>query len=131
MCKVCGFDEPKEGTVFYEDKKVRACLAFDPITKGHSILEWKEHFEDLNDLSLEDYNYLMNIVYKVRSVLKEVYNVPRVYIAYLDESHHVHFHFFPRKEDDIKGFQLMCCKKPKESIDFSMVPKLKSLIGLN
>ena len=129
MCKVCKFPEPKKGTVFYEDDKLRACLAFDPIIKGHSILEWKEHIEDLNDLNLEDYSYLMDFVYKIRDALKKAYNVPKVYVAYLDESCHVHFHFFPRKDNDISGFYLMCCKKPKVPIDFPIVPKLKSLIS--
>jgi len=128
MCKVCEFPEPKKGTVFYNDKKVRACLAFDPIIKGHSILEWKKHVEDLNDLKLEDYNYLIKFVYKVRFALKKAYNVPKVYVAYLDEACHVHFHFFPRKNTDVSGFYLMCCKKTKVPIDFSIIPKLKSLI---
>ena len=52
--------EPKEGPVFYEDDKVYACLVFEPIVEGHTIVAWKkEHVEDLSHLSATDYQYLM------------------------------------------------------------------------
>lgn len=35
------------------------------------------------------------------------YNAPKVYANYLDEIQHVHWHLFPRKEGDEKGFGFM------------------------
>ena len=117
------FPEPKEGSVFYEDKKTYACLAFHPIVEGHTILAWKEDVEDINDLSEEDYLYLASIVYKVRRCLLGVYGTDKVYVAYLDEFRHVHFHLFPRNPGGEIGFGLMV-KPHGELTDLSKIPAL-------
>jgi diadenosine tetraphosphate (Ap4A) HIT family hydrolase len=45
--------EPKECSIFYEDDRVYACLAFEPIVEGHTIVAWKrEHREDISELSM-------------------------------------------------------------------------------
>ena len=67
------FPEPKEGTVFYDDGRVYACLAFAPKVEGHTIVAWKEEVEDLSRLSSEDYQHLMNEVNRVRNALLEVF----------------------------------------------------------
>lgn len=121
-------EPPKEGTVFYKDEKVYACLAFRPIVEGHTIVAWKkEQVEDVGLLSQEDYEYLMSKVNMVRRALMEYYEAPKVYLAYLDETRDVHWHLFPRKKDDcVKGFILMC-QQARELDDLSAVPALKSL----
>jgi diadenosine tetraphosphate (Ap4A) HIT family hydrolase len=101
------FPEPLEGTVFYEDDRSYACLAFHPIAEGHTIVAWKDDFEDLNDMNVADYDHLMRVVFVVRDALMRCYNAPKVYVAYLDEFRHVHFHLFPRKEGDEMGFGFM------------------------
>lgn len=101
------FPEPKEGSVFYEDEKLYAFLAFHPIVSGHSIVAWKTDVEDINDLSVDDYLHFMEIVYKIRKALLEVFNTDKVYLAYLDEARHVHLHLFPRKKDGKIGFELL------------------------
>ena len=125
------FPEPLEGTVFHEDKHVYACLAFHPSKMGHTIVAWKEDVEDLNDLiNPVDYGHLMNVVFMVRKALMLYYNVPKVYLAYLDEFRHVHWHLFPRKEGDETGFSFM--DKPHGELagtDFSpTVDALRSLM---
>ena len=105
-----------------------ACLAFEPIVEGHTIVAWKkEQVEDASRLSPEDYQYLMSKVNMVRRALMQHYDAPKVYLAYLDETGDVHWHLFPRKKDDcVKGFILMCQKAGKLK-DLSAVPILRSL----
>jgi len=119
---------PKEGSVFYEDDKVYACLAFEPIVEGHTIVAWKkQHMGDLSYLSAEDYQYLMSKVNMVRSALAQFYGAPKVYLAYLDETGDVHWHLFPRKRDDcVKGFLLMVQKAGKLE-DLSAALPLQSI----
>ena len=102
--------EPKEGSIFYEDDRVYACLAFEPIVEGHTIVAWKrEHREDISELSPPDYQYLMSVVNMVRGVLMKFYSAPKVYLTYLDETGDVHWHLFPRnKNKALRGFDLMC-----------------------
>ncbi|MBA7604550.1 hypothetical protein ES703_11675 [subsurface metagenome] len=121
--------EPQEGSVFYEDEKLYACLAFNPIVKGHTIVAWREDVEDLNDLSLEDVLYLTSAIYRIRQALLEVYNIDKVYVCYLDEARHVHFHLFPREKDGEMGFKLLL--QPHGELtdkDLSVVPNLRSLL---
>jgi len=122
------FPKPEKESIFYEDKKVYACLAFRPVTDGHSIVSWKANVTDLNQLKLEEYQYLMTIIFQVRQALLKTYNTDKVYLTYIDESRHVHWHLFPRKKGDIEEFELMV-QPLKELTDFSMIPTLRSLLN--
>lgn len=126
------FPNPLEGTVFYDDDKCYACLAFHPIVKGHAIVAWKEDVEDLNRLNREDNRHFWDVVYKVRYALMSVYDVPKVYIAYLDEWGHVHAHMVPRTEGEQMGFPLL--NRPHSELagtDFSEeVETLQLFLGL-
>ena len=122
------FPEPKEGTVFYDDGRVYACLAFEPKVHGHTIVAWKEEVKDLSLLSPEDYQHLMNVLNRVRNALLKVYKTTKVYLAYLDEAEHVHWHLFPRIKGYKEGFDLMA-QPSKKSIDWSKVSLLRSLLS--
>ena len=89
-------EKPAEGAVFYEDDKVYAALANFPITKGHSVVVWKEFVTDLHLLNEEEYDYLMDKVNDVRNALLKTLNISKVYLVYMDETRHVHWHLFPR-----------------------------------
>lgn len=95
---------PKE-SIFYEDSRVLVALAYEPISKGHSVVLWKDKTEDINALSTEDYEYLMDVVDVARDTLREFYNVEKVYLMYLDEAKWVHWHLVPRYNE--KGLNLL------------------------
>ncbi len=84
------FLSQKEGTVFYDDGRVYACLAFEPIVEGHTIVAWTKEVKDLSRLSPEDYQHLMNVVNMVRNALLKAFKTAKVYLAYLDEACCVH-----------------------------------------
>jgi len=127
--EVAGFPEPRKGTVFYEDSRVYACLAFEPIVEGHTIVAWKERKRDISHLDTEDYQHLMEIVQMVRNALLVIYDIPKVYVAYLDEVRHVHWHLFPRKEGGETGFSLLA-KPHGELTDLSVIPRLQRFCGV-
>lgn len=105
---------PKESIV-YEDEKLYVCLALFPITKGHTVVVWKKHVEDIKALSFEEYDYLMNIVDVTRDMLLKVFGVEKVYMLYMDEVRHVHWHLVPRYNE--KGFDVFA-HEPKKTKDF-------------
>lgn len=117
---------PNSDAVFYEDNKVYACLANYPLAKGHSIVVWKKPVEDLHLLSREDYEYLMNKVDKTRDALMKVLKVDKVYLMYMDEIKHVHWHLIPRHS--LMGFNLLK-NKPKKLNSFKLVKKLTDVYG--
>jgi diadenosine tetraphosphate (Ap4A) HIT family hydrolase len=114
---------PKEA-IYYEDDKVYVCLASFPITKGHSVVVWKERKEDIQMLDRVQYEHLMNIVEISRKVLREFYDVEKVYLLYLDEIKHVHWHLVPRYDEE--GYNILN-HAPKVISDFSDAEKLKHL----
>lgn len=113
---------PNPEAIFYEDEKIYTCLASYPIAKGHSIVVWKKPVTDLHLLSKEEYEYLMDKVDRVRNVLIKVLKVDKVYLMYMDEVKHVHWHLIPRY--NLMGFNLLK-HKPKKIISFSLIKQLK------
>ncbi len=115
---------PKEA-IYYEDEKLYVCLASFPITKGHSVVVWKERKEDLQKLNKEEYEHLMNVVDMTRNVLRDFFSLEKAYLLYLDEIQHVHWHVVPRYDE--QGLNMLV-HSPLENIDFSDASKLKDLI---
>ncbi len=113
---------PKDGAIFYEDKKLYVTLANYPITKGHTIVVWKKKVKDLHLLKKEDYRYLMKIVDKTRDKLLKVLKVKKVYLIYMDEANHVHWHLIPRYNK--KGFNILE-EKLKKLKNIKLAKKLK------
>lgn len=119
-----GLSAPPRESVVYEDKKLYVCLASYPITRGHTVVVWKGDSEDINALSCEEYDYIMNIVDVTRDALLKTLGVEKVYLLYMDEIKKVHWHLVPRYEE--KGFNIFL-HEPKENKDFSLAGVLKDV----
>jgi diadenosine tetraphosphate (Ap4A) HIT family hydrolase len=116
---------PKEGAVFYEDKKLYACLANFPVTKGHVVVVWKKKVTDLHLLKKNDYEHLMNVVDVVRNSMLKVLKIKKVYLTYLDEVKHVHWHLVPRYNK--MGYNIFK-EKPKELKSVKLAEEFKKKI---
>lgn len=116
------FPHPSEGSVFYEDARLYACLATESITRGHVVIVWKKSVTDLHLLKKNEYEYLMDIVDVVRNALLKILKIKKVYLIYMDEANQVHWHLVPRYNE--KGFNIFH-HHPKKLRDFSLVPQLR------
>lgn len=116
---------PNPSAIFYEDDFVYACLADYPLTKGHSLVVWKKPVTDLHLLSQKDFEYLMEVVDKVRNALMKGCKVEKVYLMYMDEIKHVHWHLIPRYNRF--GFNLLK-HNPKKIKSYKLAKKIKSTI---
>ena len=112
-------------SVIFENRLLYVCLAHYPLTKGHTIIVWKDPKADLHDLSDAEYAYFMAMLDITRDTLLEVLGVEKVYLIYLDEARHVHWHLVPRYNK--KGYNVLM-HKPVQSDDFSLVPEIKILL---
>ena len=108
--------------LIYQDDKVYICLANSPIVKGHTVVVWKKKISDLHLLSKNDYEYLMDKVDEARNSLIKTLGVKKVYLMYMDEVNHVHWHLIPRF--NIKGFNLLK-HNPSKLKDFSLALKIR------
>lgn len=116
---------PDPESVFYEDDRLYICLAAYPITKGHTIVAWKDEMADLHLLNKVDYEYLMDKVDLARNALLKQYNLEKVYLMYLDEVKQVHWHLVPRYNE--QGFNVFM-HEPIPSTDFEDVAILRDVI---
>ena len=114
--------KPFDKAIIYDDSRLYACLANFPIVKGHTVIVWKKSVSDLHLLSKKDYEYLMDKVDEVRNALMKTLKVKKVYLIYMDEANHVHWHLVPRFNE--KGFDVFQ-HKPDKLTDFSLKNKIK------
>ena len=116
---------PPPEAVLFEDERLYVCLASFPLTRAHTVVVWKGEVEDLHLLSLDNYEYLMDVVEVVRNALRTVLGVEKVYLMYMDEVHQVHWHLVPRYDE--KGMNVLM-HTPQESHDFSDAEALREAI---
>jgi len=110
--------------VFFEDARCYVCLAFAPKSKGHTIVAWKEHATDLNDLNDEEYHHLMAVIRRVRLALGRVYPSSLVYMNYWNEAGHVHLHLVPRHPDSEKRGPELLVQPSGNLTDLAKIPLL-------
>lgn len=120
--------KPKIEAIFYEDKYLYACLANFPITRGHVVIVWKEDITDLNLLPEKQYLHLMKKVDEVRNAMLKAFKIEKVYLLYMDEAKHVHWHLVPRYNEE--GFNVFL-HNPKVLDDFSPADDLKNHLKIN
>ena len=113
---------PSAKSIIYQDENLYVCLAKYPITKGHSVVVWKKEAPDLNLLPDRSYDYLMDTVFTTRSALIKTLKIKKVYLIYMDETNHVHWHLVPCYKE--KGFSIFQ-KKIEILKDFSLAEKIK------
>ena len=113
--------KPHKASFIYQDDKLYVCLAKFPITKGHTVVVWKKHVPDLHLLSRKHYEYLMDKVDEARNSLIETLGIKKVYLIYMDEARHVHWHLIPRYNK--KGYDIFKYN-PAELKDFKLATKI-------
>ncbi|HBE89737.1 MAG TPA: hypothetical protein DDW41_00835 [Candidatus Andersenbacteria bacterium] len=117
---------PPEDSLIYETDLVYAALAQRPFSRGHTIVVWKKPVSDLGVMDAKDYAYFMFTVDKVRNALLKVLRVKKVYLMYMDETKHVHWHLIPRHH--LMGFALLRVH-PKKQLTFPLAVKLRRELG--
>jgi diadenosine tetraphosphate (Ap4A) HIT family hydrolase len=120
--------KPKRGAVFYQDRFLYATLANFPIAEGHVVVVWKKKVTDLHLLNREEYEYLMDVIDIVRNAMLKVLKVKKVYLIYMDEAKHVHWHLVPRYNE--LGFNVLM-EKPKRLKSTMLARTLSRILNVN
>ena len=113
---------PPKSAIIYEDESLYCCLASYPLTIGHTVVVWKDSVPDLHLLNKEQYRHLMWVVDRTRNALLKTLEIEKVYLMYLDEANHVHWHLIPRYNE--QGYNLLK-HHPKLNKDYSLVNNIK------
>jgi len=131
FCKIINKEIPVK--IIAESAKSLAFLDAFPLTKGHSLVIPKTHYEKIQDIPLEDNADLFQTVHKVTSMVDKITDAELVAIHNGKESGqeipHVHVHIIPRSQKDSAGpVHSMFKDRPELSdLEFEeLVNKLKS-----
>lgn len=119
FCKIISGDIPAK--IIAESEKTLAFMDAFPLTKGHSLVIPKTHYEKIQDISPVDNADLFETVRKVISRVDSITNATLLAVHNGKESGqeipHVHVHLIPRSSEDSAG--------PVHSM-FEIQPKLSN-----
>ncbi len=105
FCKIISGDIPTK--IIAETARTLAFMDAFPLTKGHSLVIPKTHYEKIQDISLEDNADLFETVRKVISKVDSITNATLLAVHNGKESGqeipHVHVHLIPRSSKDSAG----------------------------
>ena len=105
FCKIVKREIPAK--IIGETEKSLAFIDAFPLTKGHSLVIPKNHYEKMQDISAEDNADLFETVRKVISKVDKISNATLLAVHNGKESGqeipHVHVHLIPRSAEDSAG----------------------------
>lgn len=136
MCLICERNELSrkgENPFFIKEFKHSYFVVGDhQFFKGYSLLVLKDHVEDLTDLSEEIQAEYLSEVTVAAKILKKHFKAKRINYSCLGNFvPHVHFHLFPRYEEDLADDKT---KNPWHCIDrfdeFKLEPKEAQALAL-
>lgn len=111
FCKIIAGEIPCRKV--YEDDKVLAFLDIKPTNPGHILVVPKEHYQNIEEITEEDFCILMMAVKRMGKLLKDKlgalgYNITENNDPIAGQNvPHLHFHIIPRHEGDghVQWFQ--------------------------
>lgn len=105
FCKIIQGEIPAK--IINETKKSLAFLDAFPLTKGHTLVIPKKHYEKIQDMSTEDNSDLFETVHKVSAKVDKITSATLIAIHNGKQSGqeipHLHVHLIPRSPEDSAG----------------------------
>jgi histidine triad (HIT) family protein len=104
FCKIIKGEIPAKKV--YEDEKVLAFLDVNPVSRGHTLIIPKKHFENIFDIEEESLKEIINASKKISIFLKEKLNADGVNLLHASGKDaqqsvfHFHLHVVPRYKGD-------------------------------
>lgn len=104
FCSIIRKESPAE--VIFENHRVLAFAAKDPVSPGHTLLIPKAHAENIFDISSEDMAELGRASKEVAQILRATHNAGGINVLHASGKDaqqsvfHFHLHLVPRHEND-------------------------------
>jgi histidine triad (HIT) family protein len=97
----------RDQNVVFEDSQFRVALDLNPRMRGHTIILYKPHREDLSELTGEEAGPIFAFCVLVTRAIKEALGADKVYVNTMcdGEINHFHLQLFPRYPGDRIGSQ--------------------------
>jgi diadenosine tetraphosphate (Ap4A) HIT family hydrolase len=94
-CVFC--DDPRDaGELIFEDDKLLAILHNDWAVRGHAMVVWRKHLENVADLAPDEYAHFAATHHRVEKALLDVTRADRAILLKLGiVTPHLHLHIYP------------------------------------
>jgi diadenosine tetraphosphate (Ap4A) HIT family hydrolase len=94
-CVFC--HEPRSaGELLFDDGRVLVILHNDWAVRGHAMVVWKEHIENVSDLTIDEYIHFAAIHHRAERALLAVTGAERAILLKLGiATPHLHLHIYP------------------------------------
>lgn len=94
-CVFC--TEPREaGEIVYDDARVWVILHEDWAVRGHAMVVWRRHVENVADLTLDDYVHFAAVHHRAEHALLAATRADRAVLLKLGiATPHLHLHIYP------------------------------------
>lgn len=94
-CLLCG-DLSAAGEVVFDDGRCAVLLHPDRAVRGHAMIVWRAHVENLSDLGADDLAHLMRVHTNAERALLEMTGSRRAILLKLGvQVPHLHVHIYP------------------------------------
>ncbi len=98
-CELC---ETPGGEVLHQGAQFRVVLVDDEQYPGFCRVIWRDHVKEVTDLSELDRMLLMDVLWQVEHVVREVMQPEKMNLASFGNMvPHLHWHVIPRYTDDL------------------------------
>jgi len=95
VCVFCS-DVTRAGEVVFEDQRTWVVLHDDWSVRGHAMVVWKLHVENLSELTPEDGAHFARVLRRAERVLLDVTKADRAILMKLGiATPHLHVHIYP------------------------------------
>lgn len=102
FCKIVNGEVPSY--TLYEDDKIMAFLDVNPYAPGHTLIIPKEHTLDLESISDNDLNHIMNKARDIAKLVTFKLDAPGYTLiqnnGFVQEIKHFHLHVIPKYRDN-------------------------------
>lgn len=98
-CPLC--QSPDISQLIWENQQMRIIFANESPYPGFVRVIWKQHLAEMTQLTSTERHVLMDMVYLVEEIVREVMQPQKINLAALGNMvPHIHWHVIPRYQDD-------------------------------
>ncbi len=127
-CVLC---QAPGGEVLHQGRQFRVVLVDDALYPGFCRVIWTDHMKEVTDLNELDRMLLMDVLWQVEHVVREVMQPEKINLAcFGNVAPHLHWHVIPRYTDDAHFPQPYWGQKQREPSPASLQARAERLPAL-
>jgi diadenosine tetraphosphate (Ap4A) HIT family hydrolase len=129
-CVFC--HEPRDaGELIFEDDKLLVILHNDWAVRGHAMVVWKKHVENVSDLDPDDFVHFAALQHRLEKTLLDVTRADRAILLKLGiVTPHLHLHIYPVSASlDREQVMQIIDARVRDTFDQTLIDELRKRLA--